>query len=79
MSYDHWKTTNPDDQYLGSTPQPGQDDEPDAERFDEAAYEAAQLEREREYWEHFGRYDEEPCEWQMEESSAPYQDRERNR
>jgi len=30
------------------------------------------------YWEHFGRYDEEPNEWQIDETSAEYQDRERN-
>jgi hypothetical protein len=27
MNYDHWKTTNPADEELGSQPQPGQDDE----------------------------------------------------
>lgn len=27
MSYDHWKTTNPADEELGSQLQPGQDDE----------------------------------------------------
>jgi hypothetical protein len=27
MTYDHWKTTNPQDEELGSQSQPGQDDE----------------------------------------------------
>jgi hypothetical protein len=30
MSYDHWKTTNPDDRYLESAPQ-SDEDEPGAE------------------------------------------------
>jgi hypothetical protein len=30
-------------------------------------------------FEHFGRYDEEPYRWRIDEASAEYQDRERNR
>jgi len=63
MSYDHWKTTNPDDEFLGNADQSGDRDEPENEwPTDEQIG----------YWEHFGRYDEEPNE--PDETSAQYQD-----
>ena len=70
MSYDHWKTTNPDDEWLGSAQQSG-------DRDDESENDWSSDE-EIGYWEHFGRYDEEPSDWRIDETSAEYQDRERN-
>lgn len=42
MTYDHWKTTNPADEWLGP--------DPDAEAEDEAIFDAQAEEQERDDW-----------------------------